>query len=87
MPNYYVGRKPKLGMGAELYSLAESSVLGHFTDKASQMSASGSRQKHFFRQRYSSDRGRHKEAPLRKGVLHFVLSSESQPSSHEGLLS
>jgi hypothetical protein len=34
-PNYHVGRKPEWDVCAEPFSLADNSVQGHFSDKAS----------------------------------------------------
>lgn len=64
-PNYHVGRKSPWDMCAELYSFAETSVQGHFSDKA----------RHCV-QSYTPVRGRDIDIPLKKGVSHFVPTSE-----------
>lgn len=67
-PNYHAGRKPVWDLCAELGSLAETSVQGHFSDQASHCV-----------QGHSPVKGRDRETPMRKGVPHFVLTSERHP--------
>lgn len=65
-PDYQADRKPEQALYAELYSLRESSLQGHFSDKATSHLCSGT---------ITSQSGRDRKAPLRKEVLHL----ESHP--------
>lgn len=71
-PNYHAGRKPPWEMCAELYRFAETSVQGHFSVKTS-----------LCVQGYTPVRGRDIDVPLKKGVSHFVPTSERPPVSEE----
>jgi hypothetical protein len=57
-----------------LWSLAESSVQGHFSDKAIQGQAS------VFKDILQTKTGRDREDPVRKEMAQFMQSSESNPT-------
>lgn len=68
-PNYDAGREPEQYMYAELCSLAESSV--------SMRSLFRQGQQPGFRNTLQTKTGKDREAPLTKGVPHFVPTSKS----------
>lgn len=72
-PNYHGSRKQELGVCAELY------MCRRLCTKSLYTCAGGSRQRQSSEKDTLKNRGRYRETPLRKGVLHFVLKAESYP--------